>query len=153
MRTHLRAAFVLLIGVLLGALRDLLFINLNYQIDHVRRATSTSYAHSRFRSLVNGWTLGDLLLLKWLLAGFFILCMWALCMLLLRNASTFRLARPISLIFLAIALLAALLSGLAHWFPVEEAAVNLLHAIQYPVLLVVVQLAILLLPGTRAERP
>lgn len=147
----LRAASVLLVGILLGAVRDSLFINLNYQIDHVRRATPGSFAHSRFQAQVAGWDLSDLVLLKWFLAGWFVLCMWGLSLLLLRNANgSWRMAKPISLIFAAIALSALLLHALARWVPVEEASVNLLHAIQYPVLLVVLQLALVLFPHARS---
>jgi hypothetical protein len=47
--------------------------------------------------------------------------------------------------------MAALLHVLARWIPVGEASVNLLHAIQYPVLLIVLQVALIFFPGIRAE--
>ena len=151
MGRRVRAASILLVGIVLGAIRDSLFINLNYQIDHVRRATPGSFAHSRFQAQVAGWDLSALVLLKWVLAGCFVVGMWGLCLLLLRNAnSSARLAKPVSLIFAAIALAALLMHGLARWLPVEEASVNLLHAIQYPVLLVVLQVALVVFPGTRS---
>ena len=147
-----RAAFILVFGILLGAIRDSLFINLNYQIDHVRRATVLSYAHSRFQTQVAGWDLSDLVLLKWVLAGCFVLCMWGLCLLLLRNATrSAGLAKSVSLIFAVIALSALLLHALSRWMPVEEASVNLLHAIQYPALLLVLQVALVLFPSVRSE--
>ena len=148
-----RAAAILLVGILLGASRDFLFINLNYQIDHVRRATAGSFAHSRFQAWVQGWDLSDLVRLKWVLAGAFIVCMWGLSLGLLRNANAMvRLARPVSLIFGGVALTALLMHGLARWLPLEEASVNLLHAIQYPVLLLVLQVALVLFPGVPSER-
>ncbi len=150
----IRAAAILLVGILLGAFRDFLFINLNYQIDHVQRATVGSFAHSRFQAWVTDWGLSDLVRLKWVLAGGFILCMWGLSLALLRNANTMaRLARPVSLIFGGVALAALLMHGLARWLPLEEASVNLLHAIQYPVLLIVIQVALVLLSDTRADGP
>ena len=149
----IRAAAILVIGILLGAFRDFLFINLNYQIDHLRRATAGSFAHSRFQESVRGWDLTDLVGLKWGFAGFFVLSMWGLCMLLLKNARAFeRLVKPVSLIFVGVALTALLTHALARWFPVEEASVNLLHAIQYPVLLLVLQIALALFPAMRSER-
>lgn len=151
--TWVRAAAILLVGIVLGAFRDFLFINLNYQIDHVRRATAGSFAHSRFQARVAGWDLSDLVLLKWVLAGCFVLSMWGLSLLLLRNAnSSARLAKPVSLIFAAIALSALLMHGLARWMPLEEASVNLLHAIQYPVLLIVLQCALVFIPGVRSKQ-
>ena len=148
MARAVRAAGILFIGILLGSLRDLLFINLNYQIDHVRRSTPGSYAHSRFQAFVEGWDLGDLVRLKWILAGFFVLSMWGLSMVLLRNANALaRLARPVTLLFGVIALAALFAHVLGRWLPVEEASVNLLHAIQYPVLLIVLQVAIMLFPA------
>jgi hypothetical protein len=148
-----RAAAILLIGIVLGAFRDFLFINLNYQIDHVRRATPGSFAHSRFQAWVTDWGLSDLVRLKWVLAGGFILCMWSLTLALLRSANAMsRLARPVSLIFGAVALTALLMHGLARWLPLEEASANLLHAIQYPVLLLVLQVALVLFPGVPSER-
>lgn len=151
MTRGVRAAAVLLIGILLGAFRDFLFINLNYQIDHVRRATAGSFAHSRFQRWVEGWDLYDLIRLKWALAAAFILCMWCLSLALLRNANALvRLARPVSLIFVGVALAALFMHGLARWLPLEEASVNLLHAIQYPVLLLVLQVALVLFPSVRS---
>ena len=148
-----RAAVILLVGIGLGSLRDLLFINLNYQIDHVRRATPGSYAHSQFQQWVAGWDLTHLIRLKWALAGCFVICMWALCILLLRNAgAASKMTRPVSLIFGGIAVLAGLLHVLARWLPVEEAAVNLLHGIQYPVLLIVLQVGLVLYPGPGPQR-
>lgn len=151
MGRRIRAVLIVLIGIGLGSLHDLLFINLNYQIDHVRRATPVSFAHSRFQSWVDGWGTPGLSRLKWMLGCFFILSMWGLCLLLLRNAHALeRLARPVTGVFAGIAFLALLLHGLSRWIPVEEASVNLLHAIQYPVLLVVLQLALMLFPGIRS---
>ncbi|HMU13456.1 MAG: hypothetical protein JST41_02120 [Bacteroidetes bacterium] len=143
----LRAVLILAIGIALGAVHDLLFINLNYQIDHVRRSTPWSFAHSEFQRLVRGWDLVMLTRTKWVLAALFVLAMWCLCLLLLRNAGVFRrLARPVTMGFAAIALLALLLHLAARWLPVEEASVNLLHAIQYPVLLLILQAALQVFP-------
>ncbi len=149
---RVRAFGILGAGIGLGSLRDFLFINLNYEIDHVQRATSISFAHSRFRAWVEGHEMSSLLLLKWILAALFIAAMWALSLLLLRNAGVLqRLFRPVTVVFLGIAAVAALLHLLSHWVPVGEASVNLLHAIQYPVLLIMLQVALIFFPGTRAE--
>lgn len=146
-----RLAAILVAGILCGAVRDFLFINLNYQIDHVQRATPGSFAHSRFQAWVQGWDLSDLVRLKWALAGGFVLCTWGLCLLLLVNAqATARLAKPVTAIFLGIGLAALFAHVLARWLPVEEASVNLLHAIQYPVLLLVLQVALVFFPGIRS---
>lgn len=153
MGPRLRSALILLAGIGIGSLRDFLFINLNYQLDHVTRATRTSFAHSRFQGWVEGWEAPGLTRLKWLLAGLFVMSMWGLCMILLKNAgATYRLRRPVTLVFAGLAIVAFVLHGLARWLPVEEASVNLLHAIQYPVLLLVLQAALMVFPSARQEQ-
>lgn len=154
MRTRWQVALLLAAGIAAGALRDFLFVNLNYQIDHLRRSTSTSYAHSRFQAWVSGWGLNELNLLKWGLAAAFVMCMWLLCMWLLRATGAHaRLAKPVSLLFLLLGTGALLCHVLSRWIPVEEASVNLLHAIQYPVLLLVLLVALIVFPGVRSGQP
>lgn len=146
-----RLLFVLVIlglAVLLGALRDLLFINLNYQLDHVQRATAYSYAHSGFQAAVHGWSLPALTVLKWILAMAFVTTTWSLCQALLAVFGVRRRAgRPVTAGFLAIALLALAAHALARYWPLlEPVSVDLLHAIQYPVV-VLLLLVVLVLHG------
>ena len=102
---------------------------------------------------MEGWEAPGLTRLKWLLAGLFVFSMWGLCMVLLKNMGVMKgLWRPVTLVFAGIAIAALVLHGLARWLPVEEASVNLLHAIQYPVLLLVLQAALMLFPGARKEQ-
>lgn len=153
MGPRLRTALILLAGIGTGSLRDFLFINLNYQIDHIARATPVSFAHSRFQGWVKSWDISDLTRLKWMLAVLFVLGMWALCLLLLKNAGVLHsLWRTVTWVFLGIAAAALMLHGLARWLPVEEASANLLHAIQYPVLLLILQVVVGLFPRTRQQR-
>lgn len=121
----------------LGALREFLFLNLNYQIDHVARHTPFSYAHSAFRAWVDGWPLGRLVLLKWVLAAAFMGAMLVLSLWLARVLfAPRRIDRTILLVFGVIAVSALVLHGLAHWWPpVETVSVKLLHLLQYPVVL------------------
>lgn len=153
MGPRLCSALILLAGIGIGSLRDFLFINLNYQLDHVTRTTRTSFAHSRFQGWVEGWEAPVLIRLKWMLAGLFIISMWGLCLALLKNRGMMhRLWRPVTMVFAGVAMAALVLHGLARWLPVEEASVNLLHAIQYPVLLLVLQAALLLFPVAPKEQ-
>jgi hypothetical protein len=143
---------VLVVAIALGAGRDFLFTNLNYQLDHVSRGTPFSYAHSLFRGWVEGWSLRSLLVLKWSLALLFIGLMYAAChlLLLLLNADR-RTVRAVALLFIALPAIALVLHACAKSWPVlEEASVNLLHAVQYPVLPVLLWAAQRLLP-TRNE--
>ena len=78
-------SLLLMAAIALGSLREFLFVNVNYQIDHVNRATPFSYAHSAFQSRVAGWGTQALVALKWSMAVAFILLMWALCLLLLHR--------------------------------------------------------------------
>lgn len=128
---------ILVMGVVLGALREFLFVNLNYQIDHVMRSTDVSYAHSAFQEFVSGWSLATLLRSKWATAVLFIALMLGLALLFARVMSgSHRHAGLIVLGFIIIAGTALLLNLLSTWIPaLELAAVKLLHLLQYPVLL------------------
>lgn len=139
----------------LGAAREFLFINLNYEIDHVARHTPFSFAHSMFRGWVLGWPLARLVLLKWVLALAFIAAMLGLSLFLARALfAPRRIDRPIIVVFVAIALVALVLHGLAHWLPgAETVSVKLLHLLQYPVLLFFLWAASMLADARRAQGP
>ncbi|MEO8733823.1 MAG: hypothetical protein ABI373_05795, partial [Flavobacteriales bacterium] len=94
------ALLLLLVGVVLGACREFLFINLNYQIDHVARHTRFSYAQSLFQGWTRGMDLGALLTLKWFMALCFMLAMAILSVLMSRVLfDTWRHTRPLVLGF------------------------------------------------------
>ncbi|MBK8338968.1 MAG: hypothetical protein IPK99_02665 [Flavobacteriales bacterium] len=113
-------------------MREFLFVNLNYQLDHVARNTPFSYAHSRFQGWTQGIGLGGLTALKWSAAFFFILLMTSLSVIAARLLfGDHRYLRVIAFAVGAVALLALLL----HSLSLELAAVKLLHALQYPVIL------------------
>lgn len=134
---------VLVAGIVLGACREFVFINLNYQIDHVEHHTSFSYAHS----IVQGWTRGigldGLLVLKWSLTLLSMALMAGLCILLARILfGTWRQAIPILVGFGGFALLSVAMHGLARWAPpFELVSVRLSHMLQYPVTLLFVLIA------------
>lgn len=148
MKRVLLVPLILGLSALLGALRDLLFINLNYQLDHVQRATAYSYAHSGFQAAVQGWSLQALIAFKWTLAMAFVTTTWSLCQALLAVFGVRqRAGRPITIGFLAIGLLALTAHALARYWPLlEPVSVDLLHAIQYPVV-VLLLLVVLVLHG------
>lgn len=127
---------ILGIAVVLGSLRDFLLINLNYQLDHVQRATPYSYAHSGFQAAVNGWGLKALVALKWGLAIGFVAATWSLCQgLLAVFGMRAQVGRLLTIGFGGIAVLALLAHALARVWPrLEPVSVDLLHAIQYPVI-------------------
>lgn len=139
----------------LGALREFLFINLNYEIDHVTRHTPFSYAHSMFRGWVDGWPLARLVLLKWGLALAFIAAMLGLSLFLARALfAPRRIDRPIIVVFVAVAFVALMLHGVAHWLPgAETVSVKLLHLLQYPVLLFFLWAASMLGGARRTHGP
>jgi hypothetical protein len=140
---------ILGIAVVLGSLRDFLLINLNYQLDHVQRATPSSYAHSGFQAVVGSWGLKALTTLKWGLAIGFVAATWALCQ---GTLSVFglrqRLGRLVTHGFLGIATLALVAHLLARGIPLlEPVSVDLLHAIQYPVVVLLLLVVLLLFEG------
>ena len=140
---------LLLVGVLLGAVREFLFLNLNYQIDFVAHGRAFSYAHSLFRGWVKGFDLQALLVLKWSLALAFSGAMLGLAIVLARLlAGDHRHARALFLGYLFFGLLALLLHGMAASVPALEAvSVKVLHGLQYPVVL------FLLWAGSMLQRP
>jgi hypothetical protein len=139
------AVLVIVVGIALGAVREFLFLNLNYQIDHVARRTAFSYAHSLFQEWVHGMDLDALRRLKWVLAIAFIAVMAALTLVLARVLSgSFRHARAILLWTAAFAVLALVLHLLARRMPpLEQVSVQVLHMLQYPVPLLFVLAAFL----------
>ncbi|MCB9170803.1 MAG: hypothetical protein H6597_03870 [Flavobacteriales bacterium] len=136
-------AFVLLLAIPIGALREFLFINLNYQIDHLRRGTAFSYAHSLFQGWVDGWSLQDLVLLKWTFTLVFIAVMLSLALLLARiQYGSHRYAPSIIVGFVGLSAIALLLHSLrGSSDAMARVAVVLLHALQYPVPLLFIFLA------------
>lgn len=130
-------ASLLVAGIGLGALREFLFLNLNYQIDHVARHTPISYAHSIFQHWVRGSDLHSLVRLKWMLAFAFIALMWLLCVMFVRVLFADRQRwRPITILFMVTGAFALLLHFASRYLQgFEIVSVKLLHALQYPVML------------------
>lgn len=130
-------AAILGAAVAVGALREFLFLNLNYQVDAVARNRPISYAHSLFQGWVEGWDLPALFRLKWALALLFASTMAMACILLARVLfGNQRYRRSILLAYAitgAAALLLHALSTAHHAF--GSIGVKLLHALQYPVVL------------------
>jgi hypothetical protein len=129
---------ILAVSVVLGSLREFLFINLNYEIDRVAHHREVAYAHSRFRAWVQGWDLSGLVRLKWGMSLAFIVAMLLLCIALMRLVQgSFRSAPILGLGFAAVGTVALLFHGLSGLMPAfEVVAVKLLHMLQYPVVLI-----------------
>lgn len=128
---------IVMAGIALGAAREFLAINLNYQIDAVRYHRIVSYAHSLFQGRVEGWPLGDLLRLKWGIALVFSGLMCLLCIGLARLLNgDHRHRMAIVIAFLATGALALTLHFASGPVPQFGAAsIKLLHLMQYPVVL------------------
>ncbi len=141
------------VAVLLGALREFLFLNLNYQLDFLANHRRVSYAHSLFRGWVAGMDHGQLLVLKWALALLFVLAMLVLAILLARLLfGDHRYRKAIITGFGAIGGTALLLYLVAPGRTVPGAiAVKLLHTLQYPVVLFFIWAGSLLRPGRSQE--
>lgn len=128
---------ILVAAMTAGALREFLFINLNYQIDFVGHERAFSYAHSAFRAWVDGWDLNGLLALKWGFSFLFI----AINLLLAVSLARVRLGdhryRSVLLVGFLIAGTITLTAHLAAPYVPGSGtlSVKLLHAMQYPVLL------------------
>ena len=129
------SVLIIALAVALGALREFLFINLNYHIDFLQHERPYSYAHSSFQAAVSGLSAETLSTLKWCLAGLFIGLMLLAGITLARVLfGDHRYRLPITFGTLVIALLALLCHGLAAGVPaMEGVSIALSHAIQYPV--------------------
>ena len=157
MKTRKRV-FVLIalvvIGVSLGALREFIFINLNYWIDHVLRNTNFIYAHSFF-DFLEGSSLGYLKTLKWIAAIVFILLMFfysIACIEVFFNDRSLRVW--VLMTFLGATIVSAAFLGLHSILAPETAmlsiAVKAFHSMQYPFFVLILIPAISLFKGTRS---
>ena len=136
-RRRLIIGSILLAAVVLGALREFLFLNLNYQIDFVEHQRAFSYAHSAFQRSVEGWSLRALVILKWAAAMVSVAIMLVLAIVLSRQLfGDHRYLRGLVLGFGAIGVLALVLHYVGNSVEAAEAvSVKLLHFLQYPVVL------------------
>ncbi|MBL7950732.1 MAG: hypothetical protein JNM62_03330 [Flavobacteriales bacterium] len=128
---------ILLVTVAVGAMREFVFINLNYCIDHLANHRQVNYAHSLFRKAVEGLTLNSLVVLKWSFTIAFIGVMLGASVFTARLLfGDHRYARPIMWGFVVIAALALALHLAAQHVPaLALASIKLIHLLQYPVLL------------------
>jgi hypothetical protein len=151
-RRRIGILLILAIAVALGAVRDFLLVNLNYQIDFVEHHRTVSYAHSLFRGWTEGLGLGALVRLKWALAVAMSASMLVLCIGMARlvfGDHRYRTALVIG--FTSVGALALVLQALsAQLPPLYGVSVKLLHLLQYPVVLFLLWAAALL-PGRRSE--
>ncbi|MFN3875793.1 MAG: hypothetical protein ACK4L7_07775 [Flavobacteriales bacterium] len=151
----LLSAAVLAMGLALGALREFLFTNLNYQLDFLRRGQrGSNYAHSAFQRWAESIDLQSLLVLKWAAAAGFVAAMLGLTLVLARlRMGSHRLARVIIAVFAGAALLALACHWAAPVFPgLGPVSIDLLHALQYPLPLLVVWAGSWLAAGGGTQR-
>ncbi|MEZ4757984.1 MAG: hypothetical protein R2817_14245 [Flavobacteriales bacterium] len=146
MRRRTLLALLMLAAVLLGAVREFLFLNLNYQLDAVANQRTVSYAHSLFRQWTAGLDLAALLRLKWALALLFTAVMLGLSVACARIVfGDHRYRRVVVLGFALVGAVALLLNALSAALPaLYGVSVKLLHLLQYPVVLFVLWAASLL---------
>jgi hypothetical protein len=125
---------LLALAVGVGAGRDFVFVNLNYQLDFLEHHRLVSYAHSLFRKAVGNLDAHQLRLAKWVLAVAFSAAMLALAVAMARvRFGDHRYRRLLAAGFVAIGLLAAALQAGAAALPaLGPVGVKLLHALQYP---------------------
>lgn len=125
---------VLLVAVLLGAVREFFFINLNYAIDYLENHRPYSYAHSSFTAAITGLSLGDIILLKWAAGMVFIAAMLVLTIAMARVLfGDDRYRRMLTITTLTVGALAFMLHFAASVHPAFGlVSVKLLHMLQYP---------------------
>jgi hypothetical protein len=150
MRRRTLLALLMLAAMLLGAVREFLFINLNYQLDALTYKRPVSYAHSLFRGWTDGLDLSALVMLKWVLALLFIGLMLLLSMAVARIVfGDHRYRGALVAGFVLMGALALALHAFSGSVPaLYGVSVKLLHLLQYPVLLFFIWAASLL-PASR----
>ncbi|TXI81264.1 MAG: hypothetical protein E6Q44_04905 [Flavobacteriales bacterium] len=146
MRRSIGIAMVLALAVLLGAVREFFFVNLNYAIDHLQHHRAYSFAHSAFTAAVSDFSLKQLVLLKWAAALVFIIAMLALTIAMARvlwgDHRYLRVLVVGTTLVAALALLLQLAGGLHPAFALVS--VKLLHLLQYPGMLLFLWVASML---------
>lgn len=140
---------MVIIGIALGALREFIFVNLNYWIDHVARSTEHLYAHSYF-DFLHGTSLGSLKAMKWTIAVLLIILMFVLTSLFLELFFQRREVRKWVVICFGGALSFSAIFYILHLILAPETAmlsisVKAFHALQYPFFVLVLVPAISLL--------
>ena len=136
-RRHAAIALIVILAIAAGALREFLFLNLYYQIDHLAHHRTVSYAHSLFQRWTTDLDLRTLGVLKWVFSLAFLLIMLGFAIALARALTgdhRYRRALIAGYFCVALLALAAYLAG-PPWAPVGT---KLLHALQYPVVLFLV---------------
>lgn len=153
-RRNAWSALLLVTGIALGALREFLFVNLNYQLDHLQRGTPYSYAHSAFQQWSAGFAASDLAALKWGLSAGLVLVNLALTMAMGRVRFGPRWPwRMAGALFLSVAGIAAALFALSKAHPwLYAVAVQLAHAVQYPLPMALLWLLSLAKPVDEGDR-
>lgn len=134
---RVRIAIIALLAIGAGALREFMFLNLYYQIDFVQHDRMVSYAHSMFQGWTQGMDLAALIRLKWVLSVGFAAGMLGLAIVLARlRFGDHRYTRTLIFGYVGLGLLALALhvaGGAA-----ALAGMKLLHALQYPVVLILI---------------
>lgn len=131
---------IVLVAIATGALHDFLAVNLNYQLHHVEHHSAFSFAHSKFQAWVHGWGAPELRWLKWSLAAAFIAINLVLSIGLARvRFGDHRYSTPLIFGFAVVAVCALIAQVLAsHVGGLGTLSVKLLHALQYPVVLLLI---------------
>lgn len=131
---------ILLVAIATGALHDFLAVNLNYQLHHVEHHSAFSFAHSKFQAWVHGWGARELRWLKWSLAAGFIAINLVLAIGLARiRFGHHRYRTPLIIGFAAVAVCALIAQFLASSIGgMGTLSIKLLHALQYPVVLLLI---------------
>lgn len=139
-------AVVLVSAILLGAVREFFFINLNYAIDHLQHHRAYSYAHTAFSAAVHGWSLKQLVVLKWAAGMVFTGAMLVLTIAMARVLfGDHRYRKALVVLTISIGSLAFVLhlgGSVHHAF--DLVSVKLLHMLQYPGILLFLWVASML---------
>ncbi|MFZ1692156.1 MAG: hypothetical protein WAT74_03075 [Flavobacteriales bacterium] len=140
---------IVAIGAALGALREFIFVNLNFHLDYLLNQRDRNYAHSVFRKWAGALDADQASALKWALALLFVATMALLTALLCRvRFGDHRYRKAVIVAFAGLGACALLCHLLGAWLPhARPVSVAMLHALQYPVPLLLVWAMSLLQPA------
>lgn len=139
-RADFLSVLLLCAAIGLGAAREFIFVNLNYQLDFLLNERPANYAHSAFRAWADHQSAGQLLRAKWGIAAGFVLSTMALTIALARvRLGGHRWTRTILITFVLLSALSLALHALSSLMPaMYHVSIAVLHGLQYPVPLLIV---------------
>ncbi len=160
-KKYILLAITIILFVVIGFLRDFIFVNINYQIGYLDQKTylgnqAINYTHSSLSFLYN-WSASSLIYLKWILTLVFTIIYWAISYLAIHSLyPTKKVFKIITGLYLSIILISSLLY-LSGYFLISHVAAFRLSRVfmgfaQSPILAMILIPAFKLLEQNKSQK-